>query len=265
MKGIVLAALAALVLVCPLPADAQTQSVMYSGAGNTVQQNTLTTGSTDRVYTTLSGSAWATATFKVVSAGTATGTAQTSADGVNWLPAPYAKKLSAVSANPTVQAISNTTLSTGDVWEVPLPANTLYFGILCGTTGTTTTVSVQGGAPYVPGNGVAVLYDVTSGTNAALDTSTIDLNGWSVVQHDFSMNGGTPAFSMAEVDDGGTTLGNLVTGTAAFTGGMGAGTTIGGTAGLVAATASVPLVKRARYQSAAIVSQTSRIRIVARR
>ena len=48
-------------------------------------------------------------------------------------------------------------------------------------------------------------------------------------------------------------------------GGFGEGYVLGGTAGLAAATAAVQLPKRMRYQSGAIVGQTTRIRIVARR
>lgn len=269
MRNLLVAALAAVVLFCPRESNAQTQGVVYGGVGNTAATGTLTTGSTDRVLTGLPGGSWATAVFIVKSAGTATATAQVSIDGgFNWLPAPYAKRLSTATANPTVQAISSTTLVTGDVWEVALPANNTHFALLCGATGTTSTVTVQGGAAYVPGNVTAVLYDVTSGTAAALDTATIDVSGWTQVLHDFSMNGGTPAFTVAEVDDGGTTLGALSSSiTLAYSGGFGGGSTIGGivTTNLAQPTAAITRPKRLRYQSAAIAAQTSRIRIVALR
>jgi hypothetical protein len=79
------------------------------------------------------------------------------------------------------------------------------------------------------------------------------------------MSGGAPAFAIAQVNDAGTALSNLVTGTAAFSGGLGLGAVIGGTAGLVAPTAQVPLPKRVSYTSAAIVAQTSGVRIEAHR
>jgi len=61
----------------------------------------------DVVAIAISGADYATARFSIPATGTATATAQISVDGgVNYVPAPYAKKVSAISANPTVQAIS---------------------------------------------------------------------------------------------------------------------------------------------------------------
>jgi len=265
MRTFIFAALSALALVCP--AYGQTQSIYVNGIATPATTGTLTTGSTDAVMIAAQGWQWATVRFTVVTAGTSTSTTQISLDGgVNWITSAYARRLDQSSANPQTFLVSNTTFSSGQIYEVPLPSNSTKFRVLCGASGTTTTIQVSGGIPYVPGSPVvAVLYDVTSGTNAALDTSTLDVSGWTTVGHAFSMSGGAPAFSLAEVDDAGATLGNLVTGTAAFSGGLGVGAVVGGTAGLVAATAQIPLLKRLRYQSAAIAAQTSRIRIVSRR
>lgn len=227
----------------------------------------LATVTTDAVAIAIAGADYATARFTVVQAGTATATAQISVDGgVNYIPAPYAKKVNAVSANPTVQPITATTLVTGDVWEVPLPGNATHFRLLCAATGTATSVSLTGGAQFIPGVPVmAVLYDVTSGVNLPLDTGTVDLSGWAAASHWFSMNGGAPSFSMQLVDDAGVSSGNLVTSAAGLMGGFGLGGVIGGTTGIVAGTSQLQPPRRMRYQSAAIAAQTSRIRLEARR
>lgn len=236
-----------------------TQSFLLPVSGTLLTLN-------DVVVLPILGSQWASAQFFVSLAGTATATAELSIDGgTNWLAAPYAKKVSAVAANPAVQAIAATTLVTGDVWEVSLPGNCTHFRVRCGGTGTATTVSLQSLQPWAGGSPVsAVLYDTTSGTNTALDTGTLDASGWASISYFFSMNGGVPAFSIQEVDDAGTSTANIITATAALMGGFGSAT-LGGTAGLAAATAFLNPPKRLRFQSAAIAAQTSRIRVQARR
>lgn len=221
----------------------------------------------DVVALAIAGADYATARFSVPSAGAATATAQLSVDGgVNWFAAPYAKKLNAVSANPIVQAIAATTLVTADVWEVPLPGNATNFRLLCAAGGAVTTVAMLGGVPYAPEVPItAVLYDTTSGTNVALDTGTLDVSGWWALSYLFTMSGGAPAFSIQEVDDAGTSTANIISSTAALMGGFGLGTTLGGTAGLAAATSQLQPPRRIRFQSAAIAAQTSRIRVQARR
>lgn len=221
----------------------------------------------DVVSLAIAGADYATARFTVLAAGTATATAQVSIDGgLNWFAAAYAKKVSAVSANPTVQAVATSTLAAADVWEVPLPGNATNFRLLCAVGGTLTTVSMVGGIPYVPEVPItAVLYDTTTAVNTALDTGTLDVSGWWALSYLFTMNGGVPAFSIQEVDDAGASTANIITATAALMGGFGLGTTLGGTAGLAAATAQLQPPKRIRLQSAAIVAQTSRIRVQARR
>lgn len=211
------------------------------------------------------GAQWATA--KIAFGGVFNGTVQPeiTLDAKNWINAPYAKRTDATSANPTVSA-TVADAAAGATWEVPLPANCLGFRVRQ-TAGTVAgAVTVSGGQRYVPGVGVpAVLYDVTSGTAAALDTGTLDLSGWNSASHWFSMSSGTPGFNMQLVDDAGTSSANLVTSTTGFMGGFGLGGVIGGTAGIVAATSQLQPPRRMRYQSAAIASQTSRIRVEARR
>jgi hypothetical protein len=261
MRKLLLAALAAFCVSMPAWAQPILDPITSSGASGTL----AATG--DVVRLPALGIQWTNVRFSVLSAGTATATAQISIDGgTNWIASPYGKRISTVSANPTVQAISSTTLVTGDTWEIPLPATATHFRLLCGAGGTTTSVSIVGGLFYLPGVPVvAVLYDVTSATNVALDTGTLDVSGWLGVQHDFVMSGGTPAFSMQEVDDAGVSLANIVTGTAAFMGCLGYYGIIGGTSGIVVSSSFLTLPKRMRYQSAAIAAQTSRIRLVAYR
>jgi hypothetical protein len=235
-----------------------TQSFLLPSSGTLLNIN-------DTVVLPILGSQWASAQFFVSLAGTATATAEISVDGgTNWIAAPLAKKVSAVSANPTVQAISATTLVTGDVWEVPLPGNCTHFR-LRGAAGTATTVSLSSLQPWAGGAPVAaVLYDTTSGTNSALDTGTLDASGWASVSYFFTMNGGVPSFTIQEVDDAGASTASIITSTAALMGGFGS-STLGGTAGLAAATAFLNPPRRLRFQSAAIAAQTSRIRVQGRR
>jgi hypothetical protein len=222
----------------------------------------------DTVVLPIKGAEWASVKFTMAGGSGNSLTAEFSNDGgVNFVAAPYSKRLDQVTSNPTELAVAGQAVASGSTWETPLPANCTHFRLRVSTGGgSAQTATITAGYPYTPGMPVtAVLNDQVTATNTALDTGTLDTSGWSIVLHDFTMNGGTPAFSIQEVDDAGTTLANLVTSAVAFTGGIGPGVTIGGTAGLVPATASIPLPRRMRYQSAAIVGQTSRIRLVARR
>jgi hypothetical protein len=250
-------------LLLSLPSFAQVPVVFSRDSDPT--SGTLTTITTDTVAVALSGTRWATAKFSVTTAGTATATAQISIDGgFNYFASAYAKRLSTISANPTVQAISATTLVTGDVWEVPLPGNATHFRLLCGGTGTVTTVSLSGGLPYVPGVPVtAVLYDVTSATNTALISPIFDVSGWTWEFHTFTSSGGAPSFQINNFDDAGATFVNDYTSNVAnYFGGLGPG--LAHTTN-TAASFGAPLPKRVRFNSAAIAAQTSRIRSEVRR
>lgn len=186
MRKLLFAALAAAVLFCPQPAAAQVQ---FTYAGSISNAGTLTTGTTDSAQLGISGTQWATVRFRASIAGTSTVTAQVMVNG-QWIASAYATRISTVSANPTTQAISATTLVAGDIWEVPLPANSTAFQLLCAATGSTTTVQIYGGIPYSPGSPVtAVLYDVTSSTNTDNPTGILDLSGWSAATVAFNAGG----------------------------------------------------------------------------
>ena len=222
---------------------------------------TLTTITTDKVTLPISGGQWATAKFTVTTAGTATATAQVSIDGgINYIAAPYAKRLSTVSLNPTVQAITATTLVTGDVWEVPLPANATHFQLLCGGTGTVTTVTLSGGVLYVPGMPVvAVLYEVTSAVNTVNNTGILDVSGWASL----GIYALTPAGGSGNGftgDDAGADIVGVWTAGAAYNAYSGWGP---GAAGAQAISAQ--LTRRVRFTLAPVAALTSRLRIEARR
>lgn len=224
------------------------------------------TNSGDAVPLSISGAQFATAKFTAITAGTSTVTAQVSIDGgTNWLAAPYAKRISTASANPTVQAITATTLVTGDTWEIPLPGNTTNVQLVCAGTGTVTAVKVQNGAPYVPGVPVvATLYDVTSGVNAANNTGTLEASGWNSAWLLMTASGGVPAFAITPVDDAGTSLFAIYTATAVNNQGQwGLGAATGNELGAFSLPSQLP--KRLALTSAAIAAQTSRIRIEVRR
>lgn len=231
------------------------------------KQGTLVSNN-DTVAVAVSGQQWATVRVDFDGSGNPTVQQEYSIDGgVNWLAAPYAKRLDLVSANPSVTA-NIAGASSKQTWEVPLPGNCTNFRVRQTAGTTAANVIISGGALYTPGVPVVgVLYDLTSGTNTAINTGTLDLSGWTTVQHDFVPSGGALSAAIFEADDAGTQLGNIASFTAGTTtsGGLGPGVTVGGTAGAVAATASIPLPKRAVYNSNAIAAQTSRIRLVARR
>jgi predicted RecA/RadA family phage recombinase len=260
MKKIVFA-----LLFLSLPAFAQTVTeggVPYDGVQGALVANN------DAVRLRLSGTRWATVQFQVVSAGTATATAQITNDGTNFVSAPFAKRITTVSANPTVQAISATTLVTGDIWEVVLPSNAVAFQLLAGV-GTSTTVKIVGGLPFMAGAPVTgTLYDTTSGVNTAIDTGTLDLSGWEFAVAAYTTPaGGSGTISM--VDDAGTSV-TMFTPPASATAWYPfavASPSVSQVTALPAtgSTGALPLQKRMRFQSAAVAALTSRIRIEVRR
>jgi hypothetical protein len=180
---------------------------------------------------------------------------------------PWATLTTTASGNPSVAGSIAYTTTAADVWELPLPANATQVRVRCALfTSGTITVTLTAGRPLNPGTPVlAVLCDVTSASNTATDTGNMNTAGWETLNYDFSMTGGVPAFTVLEVDDAGTALAALVTSATAFSGGIGQGSTVGGTAGLSAASAQIPLFRRTALRSAAIAAQTSRTRATARR
>jgi hypothetical protein len=168
-----------LLLGCLLAMPVLAQPVYSTWSTDSDVTGTITT-SGDTVLLPISGARWATARLTVILAGTATATAQVSVDGgKNFISSVLAKRVDAVAANPTVQAITATTLVTGQAWEVVLPSNATHFRVLCAGTGTTTSVDLIPGQFFVPGAPLAaVMFDTTSAVNTAIDTGTLDLSGW---------------------------------------------------------------------------------------
>jgi len=196
-------------------------------------------------------------------------------NGFNWRPMPKAFDSTVVTPNPatfggidfvTGAAISFATGAGLKVYKFPLPGRTTQFRLrLNGAAVQTETVTFTPFS-YAPGIAVvAVLVDFTTAVATAGDSGTVDTADWSQLLADFISNGGAPAYSAKEVDETGTSLANLNTSAADFTASYGAGCTVGGVAGLVAAPAQIMLPRRMRFQSAAIAAQTSRLRLTARR
>lgn len=252
MRKIVFAALAAAVLFCPFGAGAQVQ---FTYAGSINNSGTLTTGTTDSVQIGISGTQWATVRFKASVAGTATATAQAMVNG-QWIASAYATRLSTVSANPTTQPISATTLVAGDIWEVPLPANSTAFQLLCAATGSATSVQIYGGIPYSPGMVVtATLFDVTSAINTDNPTGTLDLSGWSWVFAAWNAGGATTiALTGLHVFDDGNFSPTHTFGAAAVSGDVALSKSVGASGGFYPS-------RRMSFDVAAVAAQQTRLRV----
>ena len=128
----------------------------------------------------------------------------------------------------------------------------------------TSRITLSPGLPYVPGVPVvAVLYDVTSAVNTALDTGTLDTSGWTTLSWLHRNSGGVATFDTYGVDDTGAVYININSGlTGLAAGGLGPGTTIGTVAGT---SVQYPLTRRWRATATAIAAQTTRLRIEVRR
>lgn len=252
MRNLFFATLVAAVLFCPPTAQAQLQTT-YSGlVGNS---GTLTTATTDKVVVPISGSQWATIQFRATVSGSATATAQVQVNG-QWLAAAYATRISTTAANPTTQAITASALTANDVWEVPLPSNATGFQLLCGGTGTTTTVQIFGGQAYVPGMVVsATLFDITSAINTDNPTGTLDLSGWSWIFVAWNAGGATTvaATGLHVFDDG--NLGATHTfGAAAVAGDFALSRSVG-------AGGSFYPSRRMSFDAPAVAAQQTRLRV----
>ena len=232
----------------------------------------LTTG--DQVVCPAQGGSWASVKISFgLSASPANQTVSYSIDGgTNYLPsgsgAPYLKRVDAVTANPSVIAFAATSVTgVTAAYEFPLAGNVTHVKVAATSTGVNAqTVTISGFMPYVPGVPVtAVLYDVTSLANTALDTGIIDLSGWSQLAWGTIIPAaGTGSF--AGVDDTGVQYKTIITANVgSFTGGFGAGITNGGTAGGSTGTASIMLPKRIEVTTTAVATLTSRIRLEVRR
>lgn len=222
---------------------------------------TLTTITTDKVTIPILGSQWATVQFMAVTAGTSTVTALVSTDnGTNFSAAPYARRLSTVSVNPTTQPITATTLSVSDIWEVPLAANVTNFQLLCAATGTSTSVVIRGGIPYVPGMPVnATLFDVTSAVNTDNPTGTLDLNGWSWVFVGWNAGGATTiAATGLHVYEDGLFSPTHTFGAAAVAGDFALTKTTSGSGGFY-------MSRRMSFDVGAVAAQATRLRVAVTR
>ena len=158
-----------------------------------VSGSLATSGNT--VVLPISGAFWATARFQFFG----TFASQTlefdyTIDGVNWLPsgqgAPYVRRIDTASANPTIIFGSTATVGGNSLsfnintygastWELPLAANVQAVRVKSLSTAGGVTVGISAGLPYNSWNSVtATFFDVTSTSNTALDTGTLDVSGW---------------------------------------------------------------------------------------
>lgn len=236
-----------------------------------IQAATGTVGAsvTDAVSVSLSGNSWRAARWTVTTAGTAKLTTEYTTDGVNWLAAAYSVRVDQVTANPSVASWQNTTAVAG-TFDTPISSNTIAFRVRCGTTGTSTVIQLSSGKEYNPGVPVtAVLYDVTSGVNSALDTGTLDTSGWHASTIDWVTSGATAtAIHLWQVDGSGATTGtrlsqSVTTPWTAHLGDVGANASFssGGTSQI--SVGNLPI--RIRADASAVAAQTTRIRIEVRR
>jgi len=264
MKRLLLIGLLALAL----PATAQQISTNNSMATTNLVGSLVNTN--DTLTLPVSGTQFGTVTIFVATGGSATATAKISVDGgPNFIASALAKKVSAVAANPTVQALSATTLTTGDEWEIPIPANATHLQVLCAAGGTATTLNISPGIVFVPGALITgVLFDTTSAVNTAIDTGTLDLSGWEFATAAYTTPAGGSG-TISTVDDAGTSV-TMFTVPASATAWYPFAVSSPSATQVTAlpatgATGALPIQKRMRFQSAGVAALTSRIRIEVRR
>jgi hypothetical protein len=226
----------------------------------------------DTIVMQISGTQWATAYVKYVGA-TPTPTVSVqlgvSLDGgINWLVgffgAPMGKRLTAVSANPTLDAMGSGWLggATDQLYEVPLPANATHLRYRAVTGGTAGTMVLMGGSPYVGLPVTGVLWDFTSTAGSAASTGTFDMSGWSTAEVLWQSAAGNPGININQVNDDGTT-GGVLAATANLNGLVTIGP--GGTTLPLVGTASYMLPRRIEAHCGAFAAQTTRIRVEVRR
>ena len=138
----------------------------------------------------ISGSQWASAKIAFSTAVAGSVTLTVSVDGgTNYVTAPYAKRIDAATANPTVLAF--VTISPAGyskaTWELPLSATVTHVRV-SNVTAATNTLTLSAGQPYVPGVPVVgVVADiVNSDGTTPVDTGVMDLSGWSSLVYTFS-------------------------------------------------------------------------------
>jgi len=262
-----------LLMLCLLLASPVFAATNYTCNDPTSGCNAALVTTNDTLTLSILGTKWATVKFHADTAGTTTITAQYYKDSgliVNARPSAYCTRLSTASSNPLVQAISSTTLTTGDWWECPLAGDTTQFQLLAAAGGTATTISVAGGVPYAPGVPVyAVLWDVTPPSGSSNNTGTLEGSGWSALSWDIVVTGAsTGTAAVQEVDDAGSaitiaTLPGLGVGT--FAGGLGTGVSMGTGITPITGLTQVPLPRRFGFALAGAASSVIRLRVVVRR
>jgi hypothetical protein len=185
-------------------------------------------------------------------------------NGTNWLLGPYIQQTYLVSANFSVYTslLGSGGTVAGTAYTQPLPGNATHVRIRgASVTGGPSAWSLTPGRPLVPGVPVlAVLYDVTSAVNTAIDTGVFETSGWNQLLW-YASSSGTPAISTSQVDDAGVGALNFTSDASLSAGNLGIGTlktAAGNTSGSM-------LPRRWKLTSGAIVAGTSRIRIEARR
>jgi hypothetical protein len=245
---------------------------------DTQQSGALVANTDTPLCFTVMGTRWATVRWSVASgAGTVQITAETTGDSTgcgapNFIAAPYSKRIDASSANPAHSAVANAAASgfAGQTLETPLPANATAFRLRPQTSGTTATFTIGDGLAYSKQPVVAVLYDVTSGSNAVNNPGVLDLTGWTGLQTLATTSGATTGtLTLWTTDNAGNDVGSgavltVPAGSVEVYGAWGWGPqtqTIGGR--VFNALGQMP--QRGHIQVAAIVAQPSRLRIEASR
>jgi hypothetical protein len=182
-----------LALVLALPAQGQTLVSPYNSqySAPSVSGSLLTSAGPDAVTLPVSGTTWA--SVKIAFGGVAGAPLSTlsySIDGgTNWLASgsgsPYAKRISAITTDPTVFAWNTTSVLTGSsqTYEFPLAANVTHVRLIAASVGTAaSSVTISGFQPYVPSVPVtATLFDASQSINAgSFSSGVIDTSGWSM-------------------------------------------------------------------------------------
>ena len=264
-------ALSIILLLAPVAVRAQqvisTHADLATVNGKT---GTLTTNG-DIVALAISGAQWATARLTTTIAGSAVQTAEISLDGGNnWIFSAYAKRLDFITANQQVFSLNLAAPSVGSIYEIPLPSNATHMRTRCSGSGTTSTVTLSGGTPYVPGTPVvAVLYDATVTAGGANNTGTLEGSGWSTVSWDIVVaTAATGLLNINDVDDAGTpvviaSVASLAIGT--YAGALGTGVSMGTAITPITGLTQVQLPRRFGFALAGATTSSIRLRVVARR
>lgn len=211
-------------------------------------QNTLILANDD-VTVTVFGQ-WTSVRFRGSTIGSTTQVAsEMSFGGGIWIPSPFPMNVSNGSSSDMRSAFT-ISASVVETWEVILPANVSHFRVRNATGGSGQLVSIFGWQPYIPGQTInTILYDVTSGVNAALDTTQTSGQGWSSLFVAMGGTGGTPSFQIDTVVESGSTFGAV----------------IGAPFAAFGSTVVTNPPKYFKVTSAAIAAQTTRLRIEGRR